>query len=109
MSLKDEIRDFLAAGVEARASAAQLVALQCLCGIDLVDVMKADLPRRAAALGRIARMLERERMKGLAGHWAYDLNRHIALKQAADRLRGIDAVPPAERQRKAKRRPRGRR
>lgn len=32
------------------------------------------------------RQLTRERNKGLARHWSYNLNRHIALKAARDRL-----------------------
>ena len=32
-------------------------------------------------------MIERERQRGMRKHWSYDLNRHIALKQALDRLR----------------------
>ena len=31
--------------------------------------------------------LRRERNKSTAGHWSYDLNRHIALKRARDRVR----------------------
>lgn len=30
--------------------------------------------------------IRREREKGALAHWAYDLNRHIALKSARDRL-----------------------
>ena len=37
---------------------------------------------------RIERLLERERLRGGRRHWSYDLNRHIALKQALDRLSG---------------------
>jgi hypothetical protein len=37
--------------------------------------------RRALRL-RLARALRRERSLGQAGHWSYDLNRHIALLQA---------------------------
>jgi hypothetical protein len=41
---------------------------------------------------RLADALRRERRLGRAGHWTYDLNRHIALSQAwraeRDRLRG---------------------
>ena len=37
--------------------------------------------RRAERL-RLARALRRERSLGAAGHWSYDLNRHIALLQA---------------------------
>lgn len=33
-------------------------------------------------LARLARALRSERNRGRAGHWTYDLNRHIALRQA---------------------------
>jgi hypothetical protein len=104
-NLRDEVRDFLNAGEMARANAAQLAALQCVCGLDLTATMKADAATRTAALNRIGRLAERERMKGLAGHWSYDLNRHIALKQAADRLRGIVDNTPARSSTNSKRRP----
>jgi hypothetical protein len=44
---------------------------------------------RRAILARLARALRAERNRGRAGHWTYDLNRHIALKQAyaAERAR----------------------
>lgn len=35
-------------------------------------------------LTRLARALRAERNRGRAGHWTYDLNRHIGLKQAYD-------------------------
>jgi len=35
-----------------------------------------------AVVGRLARALRAERLRGRAGHWTYDLNRHIALRQA---------------------------
>ena len=38
-------------------------------------------------LETIEARLSRERKKGLARHWGYDLNRHIALKAARDRLK----------------------
>ena len=34
----------------------------------------------------LALALRRERNKSMARHWAYDLNRHIALKHARDRI-----------------------
>jgi hypothetical protein len=37
---------------------------------------------RRAILRRLARALRAERNRGRAGHWTYDLNRHIALSQA---------------------------
>lgn len=33
-------------------------------------------------MARLRAALRRERVQGRAGHWAYDLNRHIALSQA---------------------------
>jgi hypothetical protein len=42
---------------------------------------ESDAMRRAI-LRRLARALRAERNRGRAGHWTYDLNRHIALAQA---------------------------
>ncbi|MDQ6436853.1 cytoplasmic protein [Mesorhizobium sp. LHD-90] len=87
-----EIRTFLAGKKEERAKASQLVAVQIVCGQDLSALLDAGKEARQTALGRIRRLLARERLKGLSGHWSYDLNRHIALKQACDRLQDVDAV-----------------
>ena len=38
-------------------------------------------------LDTIELRLARERKKGISRHWTYDLNRHIALKAARDRLK----------------------
>lgn len=92
-TIGNDIRDFLAAKQEARAHAAQLAALQIMCGIDLSAALALDGKARAAAIARIDRLLVRERLKGLAGHWSYDLNRHIALKQASDRLKRLNGAP----------------
>jgi len=35
----------------------------------------------------VALALRRERNKSMARHWSYDLNRHIALKLARDRIK----------------------
>lgn len=47
----------------------------------------------AAILARLERALRAERCRARGGHWTYDLNRHIALRQAylaeAERLRAI--------------------
>ncbi|MBO6719130.1 MAG: cytoplasmic protein [Rhizobiaceae bacterium] len=66
--------------------ARQAAALQLACGVDLKAALNAVGAERSRLRLRIARRLERERMRGLARHWSYDLNRHIALKQALDRL-----------------------
>lgn len=38
-------------------------------------------------LSTLDRLIARERNKGVARHWSYDLNRHIALKNARTNLR----------------------
>ena len=43
---------------------------------------------RALILRKLARALRAERNRGRAGHWTYDLNRHIALNQAYAAERG---------------------
>ena len=67
--------------------AAQTAAFFILSGIDLAQALATTGAARAAALLTVERLLERERLKGSRRHWSYDLNRHIALKQARDRLR----------------------
>lgn len=64
----------------------QRVALQLACGIDMDEAQNASAGQRAAISARLARAVRRERQKGLAGHWSYDLNRHIALAQALSRF-----------------------
>jgi hypothetical protein len=46
------------------------------------EIEARDPRTRRAILARLARALRAERNRGRAGHWTYDLNRHIALKQA---------------------------
>lgn len=53
----------------------------------LLPMMPAELAddseaARRRIVARLARALRAERMRGRAGHWSYDLNRHIALHQA---------------------------
>lgn len=48
---------------------------------------------RRKILARLARALRAERNLGRAGHWTYDLNRHIALSQAyAAERRDLDTL-----------------
>lgn len=51
---------------------------------------------RRRTLARLARALRMERQRGRAGHWSYDLNRHIALAQAyeSERRRLVRTPPP---------------
>ena len=66
--------------------AMQRAALQICCGLDLDVALKSPMETRAAICLRIRRLIERERIRGQSRHWSYDLNRHIALKQALDSL-----------------------
>lgn len=84
--LHREIQTFLedkkARSVEAR----QTAALQIACHLDLSEVLTATAADPAGFVLRLRRMIERERLRGARKHWSYDLNRHIALKQALDRV-----------------------
>jgi len=71
----------------------QRAALQILCGIDFDTLLAAPQEKKAGAVRRLTRLIERERMKGMRGHWSYDLNRHIALKQALDKLKASMTGP----------------
>jgi hypothetical protein len=57
------------------------------------SISRQHLPRNlrkpSKIIRRVERLIERERQKGLSRHWAYDLNRHIALKQALEQLRQV--------------------
>lgn len=56
-------------------------------GVDLADALAAPAVRQHHVILRLERILERERLRGQRRHWSYDLNRHIALKNALDLLR----------------------
>lgn len=70
------------------SEARQTAALQIVCGMDLAAALATTGAARAGVVALLARRLRRERQKGLSRHWSYDLDRHIALKQAFDRLAG---------------------
>jgi hypothetical protein len=80
-----------------RRRAARSVAKAVAAGVEPYDRMR-HLPRlipiapdrlgdgsrenQRRIVARLARALRAERNRGRAGHWTYDLNRHIGLKQA---------------------------
>lgn len=66
------------------AMARARVSVSLLCGEDLDIVLAGDRQARMKLAQKLVRRLERERLKGLCGHWSYDLNRHIGLRQALD-------------------------
>lgn len=84
--LEQEVLAFKDRKSSEAANARQIAALQLSCGIDLSAALQTAGPERARVRQLIERRLKRERVRGLQRHWSYDLNRHIALKQALDRL-----------------------
>ena len=103
--LKQEASAFRWAKEKHIAHARQRAAFFLISGIELSDAQKAQGTERAAILIRIARLIERERLKGMRRHWSYDLNRHIALKQAYDALKpAAEGKPRPPRQRAPRRR-----
>jgi hypothetical protein len=103
-----EIKDFKERKAQETAHARQIAALHLACGIDLAAALEAGPAEKLKLAGRLERAIERERLKGLRRHWSYDLNRHIALKQGLDRLRGTKPRPAkARKQNGARRRRRG--
>lgn len=85
-TLQQEKQLFLENRKEDALQAAQSVALQLSCGIDLQQALNASAEKRASIAAKLTRLIKRERLKGLNKHWSYDINRHIALKQAQTRL-----------------------
>jgi len=87
--LKQEIAAFLKEKESRALDARQMAALQMACHFDLGEALSADPATRARIALKLERLIERERQRGARKHWSYDLNRHIALKQALDRLRSV--------------------
>ena len=86
MDLKSEARMFVVETEARRRQAMQRVALLCNCGIEIDRLQTADASMRGDLDRRLKRLIERERIRGSNRHWSYDLNRHIALKQALDEI-----------------------
>jgi hypothetical protein len=112
--LRQEIAAFMENKQAWASEARQMAALQIACHFDLAEALNAEPGVRTRIVLRLERMIERERQRGVRKHWSYDLNRHIALKQALDRLRPEEprtgpsprSVERVERSLKRKRRPR---
>lgn len=56
--------------------------LPALTGFYPRELAEDTIARSEAILARLARALRAERKRARSGHWTYDLNRHIALRQA---------------------------
>ncbi len=90
-----------AAGVEAYDRQRHLPRVLPVGPEEIADDSLAGCRRIVA---RLARALRAERARGRGGHWTYDLNRHIALRQAylAERRR-LDGWTPGAAKSKAAR------
>jgi hypothetical protein len=86
-AITSEAKLFKAQKLRDIAEARQTAAFFLACGVDLAAALATSGVEREAAIRRLERLIERERLRGLRRHWSYDLNRHIAMKQALDRLR----------------------
>lgn len=86
-NISREIEEFRLRAQRETAAAGARAALQLSCGIDLDAALSAGGEERRRLAAEISRRLHRERLKGLNRHWSYDLNRHIALKHALERIR----------------------
>jgi hypothetical protein len=87
--LEREAKAFKHAKAERISAARQNAAFFLISGIDLSTALSTRGEERTALLIRLGRLIERERLKGMRRHWSYDLNRHIALKQAYDSLKPL--------------------
>lgn len=85
-TLSSEIRHFRQVRLEHARIAQEMMALQLLAGIDLAQAGSLSGQGLAHLLLRLNRLIEKERQRGIRKHWSYNLDRHIALKQAFDRL-----------------------
>ncbi|TWG99289.1 hypothetical protein L598_001500000120 [Mesorhizobium sp. J18] len=108
MSLESEIRAFRQRKQQEAIEARQNVAFFLMSGIDLSAALEMRGDERRSIQRRLERLIERERLKGARRHWSYDLNRHIALKQALDRLSGkerrADEIAPSRNPRRQNKR-----
>lgn len=97
--LLEEIHAFKTQKKSLERDARLHAAFRLISGIDLPAALAAGPAEAGEIIRRVERLIEREQLKGLRRHWAYDLNRHIALKQALEKLRqahGHTECPLAE-------------
>ncbi|MER2534985.1 MAG: cytoplasmic protein [Rhizobiaceae bacterium] len=93
-SWKEEASLFVKDKEQAARQARQAVALQLACGIDPDRLATAGKQALEHAILRLRRAIERERLRGRRSHWSYDLNRHIAMKEALDGLKRLATTHP---------------
>jgi hypothetical protein len=86
-AINEEFARFLARRHQREEELRQAAAVLRLSGMDFEWMLAGSRERLSSAIRRLDRLIERERLRGLRRHVDYDLNRHIALKRAVDRLR----------------------
>ncbi len=75
----ESVAGVITAGAETYERATHLPRLLPLGPAEIADTSTSA---RRRIVARLARALRAERNRGRAGHWTYDLNRHLALSQA---------------------------
>ena len=85
--LEEETAAFRTLKAAEMTAAHRRVAVQLTLHADLDDIVSLQPEARARLIMRLKRSIERERQRGIRRHWGYDLNRHIAMKEALEGLR----------------------
>jgi hypothetical protein len=88
----DEALTTVVAG--ARATYDRHRALPRLIAFDVRDLSNSGPALDAAIRARLKRALRAERRRGIAGHWTYDLSRHVGLMQALAAEEAAEKLPP---------------
>jgi hypothetical protein len=67
----------------------QTALLSKFAGVGTADIARQSVTQLCRLARSIRQALARERLRGLARHHRYDLNRHIALKEVLDQLMAL--------------------
>ncbi|MEO3998529.1 cytoplasmic protein [Mesorhizobium sp. CAU 1732] len=87
MGIREEAHQFRLRKNDETHRAGETAALFVLGRIDRDAALSASGEDAKRVRVKLERLIERERLRGMRRHWSYDLNRHIALKQALDRIK----------------------
>ena len=85
-ALRKETQNFRTRKKQEIEAARRTAAFFLACGVDLAAALAMRDEARRRLCRKLARLVERERLRGMCRHWSYDLNRHIALSQALRQL-----------------------
>jgi hypothetical protein len=84
--LKNRTTEFPSGPAQEAARVRAAMSVMQLCREDLDMALAGGPDERRRLANKLVVRLRRERQKGLRGHWSYDLNRHISLRQALNLL-----------------------